>query len=244
MMSFWLHSVAFGITGVGFLVIGFRGLITKKPFLIPAHYPAWLMILVFLPGLISQAFRMSEQGQNSFNKSEMQILLGYAIVVTNICWQMIGYLAIGVTEEAMTRAIRDALQRLNLPYQESNKLFRLTTLSADLSSSFAGLPGVWRIKMKRHRFSPTLKDVVRLMNIRFGSVAGKVNLLAGVVYGILGGIFIVLALSIAYTTVKIKKSSVAAEQSLHPIPVCGLTPDSRDHPATPGERVVRRNMKL
>ncbi len=122
MMFFWLHSIAFGIIGVGFLVIGSRGLITKRPFLIPAHYLGWLVILAYLPSLISQALRMSEQGQSFFNTSEMIILLGTAIVITS-CWQMAGYLAIGVTEESMTGAIRTALQILNLPYQESNTLF-------------------------------------------------------------------------------------------------------------------------
>jgi hypothetical protein len=94
-----------------------------------------------------------------------------------VLWKTRGYVISGATEEYLQNALRAALQKLNLPFEESVARLQLTSLDADLLISVSGF-GSALMKLKQHQHDSVLKQIADDMNVYFATVPGKVNLTA------------------------------------------------------------------
>ena len=124
-----LFPILFGMLGVFFLIIGLRVLLTKRPFLVSN---SWLLSTLFALFVLMIFYTLLILGGDF--RSWAYLVLGVAWLV--IMWyQLKGYVAYAVTDASFREALLAALQRLQLPYEESLSVIRLTSVDADLQIS-------------------------------------------------------------------------------------------------------------
>jgi hypothetical protein len=99
---------------------------------------------------------------------------------------MSGYTAIGATPDSLRGALQGALQRLDIPYQESLSRFQLTSIGADLQVSTSDWLGIVQISVNKRQHKPVLKSIIRATKQQFATVPGSINLRAAIFYCSIG----------------------------------------------------------
>ena len=84
-------------------------------------------------------------------------------------YQLKGYTAYAVTDTSFREALLAALQKLQLPYEESLSVIRLTSINADLQVAVQSWMGTGIIKVKQRTHKPVLRQVVNAMNEYFAT---------------------------------------------------------------------------
>lgn len=170
-----------GIVGGFFLVIGLRGIITKRPFLVSSRWLLLAISLAFLPG-ISMIF---------FPDSIPFILkwlnpIIFTVVFVTMCFTLQGYTTFGITDASFREALLAALQKLQLPYEEMLSSIRLTSIEADLQVSVQSWVGSGMIKIKQRKHRSQLTEIVAVMNEHFRRSSASVNLTTCIIYLVMG----------------------------------------------------------
>jgi hypothetical protein len=179
-----------------FLAIGIRMLIADRPFLIRSRWNGLLFLIIFAQPIVTVVDAIFSRGLESLYWGEIAIgMLIPAFFV--VIWRFLhGYLVIGVTPESFRNALQDALQRLNLPYQESLSRFRLTSLGVDLQASTREWFGIASFRLNKSGHGVTLKNIVRETNRHFAALPQKIKTRAGILYFSVGVIEAFLAVTI------------------------------------------------
>ena len=140
--------VLLGLMAIFSLTTGLRGILTKRPFVISNK---WLSILfvVFIP-IILLNFSLSLP--SSFNPINWVTPLIIGPLLLMMYYQLKGYTAYGVTDTSFREALLAALQKLQLPYEESLSLIRLTSINADLQVAVQSWMGTGVIKVKQRGY--------------------------------------------------------------------------------------------
>src|SRR5208283_4112511 len=115
-----LFPCLFGTMALFFLVIGLRGVVTKKPFLIST---GWLLVVVLLgisPAML-QFVTLPTSGDGSGSLMALRWLgpTMLVVVVIFLSFAMRGYLAFGVTDTSFRDGLLASLEKLNLPHEET-----------------------------------------------------------------------------------------------------------------------------
>jgi hypothetical protein len=214
-MIFILRSgILPGIMGLCLLAISARIFLTKRPFLFPARWFAAIVMLALSP-LISFIIEMiSDKIDRDYidwsGMSTPLLLAGMFIAILIFLFiQSNGYMAIGATEESIRSALHGALERLNLPFQESLSRFQLTTIGVDLQASMRDWLGTANIQINKRRHRSTLQSIAKAINEQFASVPGNLNRRGVVFYGVMGALQVVLAISMF--TLNIARHSLSNE---------------------------------
>lgn len=179
---FIMMPIIFGIIAVFFLVIGLRGIITKRPFLLSSRWLLLAMFLAFLPG-ISMIF---------FPASSMPFILKwlnpiiFTVVLVTMYFTLPGYTIFGVTDTSFREALLAALQKLQLPYEEVLSSIRLTSIEADLQVSVQSWVGSGIIKIKQRKHRSQLTEIVTVMNEHFRTSSVSTNLITCIIYLVMG----------------------------------------------------------
>ena len=174
--------IIFGIMAVFFLVIGLRGIITKRPFLLSNKWLLSVMFIIFIPVIIP-AF--------TFPSSVPFIIkwlnpIIFTVVLVMMCFALKGYCAFGVTDTSFRDALLTSLQELNLPYEETLSSIRLTSIEADLQVSIQSWIGSGVIKIKQRDHRSQLTKIVTAMNEHFRRSSASMNLTTCIFYLIMG----------------------------------------------------------
>jgi hypothetical protein len=190
-----LFPVLFACMALFFLVIGLRGIVFKKPFLISARWLFILVLLGFSPGIFQFAWLPKFSGGPG-----MLLALGWLIPVMFIVILIFlyltlrGYTAFGVTDKSFRDGLLYSFRKLNLPHEETLATLRLPTIGADLQVSAQSWMGTGQVKMKQRQFSTVLRDIVNGMNEYYQSGAIlEVNLACCIFYTVIGVFLAVLA---------------------------------------------------
>ena len=177
--------VGFGAMAVFLLGIGLRGFLTKRPFLFSAKWLLLFMVVVFLGPivtLIPSPFPFSRPWQFT---NWLPILM-FPVMAVFFWLQMRGYLAFGITGKSFREGLVAALEKLQLPYEESLSSIRLTSVEADLQVAVQSWMGTGQIKVRQGRHGPLLKKIVQAMNERFRASPVETNMISCVFFLILG----------------------------------------------------------
>ena len=172
--------------GVLLSTVGLRGLVTKRPFLFPARWLFVLVMIVFLGPMAS----LSSFSRPSQTMDWIPFLM-FPILAVFMWIQLKGYLALGVTERSFREGLLAALEKLQLPYEESLSSIRLTSLGVDLQVAIQSWMGSGQIKVRKGRHGPLLKEIVQVMHKYFRTSAVETNMISCVLYLIIG-IFVLL----------------------------------------------------
>jgi hypothetical protein len=173
-----------------FLGFGLRGILTKKAFVVSTQRMLWIFLIAIVPLLLPIGDIISGFRKRSFDFLDFSPLVMFGLFFLLI-WKMTGgYSILGATDEHVQNALRAALQKLNLPFEESVARVRLTSLDADLTLSVSGF-GVAQMRLKQPQYASTLKQIADCMNVYFATVPGKVNAAVFYVYVLMGVLLLV-----------------------------------------------------
>lgn len=187
---FVMIPILFGIIAVFFLVIGLRGIITKRPFLVSNRWLLSAMFIIFIP-VILPAF--------TFPSSVPFIIkwlnpIIFTVVLVMMCFALRGYCAFGITDTSFRDTLIASLQELNLPYEETLSSIRLTSIEADLQVSIQSWVGSGVIKIKQREHRPQLTEIVTTMNDHFRRASASINLTTCIFYLIMGVLMVAMSI--------------------------------------------------
>ena len=190
-----MSPILFGFMAIVFLAIGLRGILTKRPFLISQRWLLSVMFAAFIPAILVHLLTPSF---NSFNFMNWLFPLAFAVILVMMCYQMRGYMAYSITDTSFREALVEVLQKLQLPYEESLSLIRLTSIEADLQVSVQGWMGTGLIKAKQRAHRSVLKEIVNAMNEYFRMSSVPTNMITCVFFLIMGIFAIIFAVGILF----------------------------------------------
>lgn len=187
-----LFPIVIGIMALFFFGIGIRAIVTKRPFLVSNKWLLSFMFVVLVPSIVLSL--------KSFSGEIMgwtTILLS-GVVLVMMWYQLKGYVAYAVTDTSFREALVAALQKLQLPYEESLSVIRLTSVDADLQVAVQSWMGMGTIKVKQREHRAVLTEVVKAMNGYFRTSFTSTNMVTPVFMVVLGIVmaFLVLDMSL------------------------------------------------
>ncbi|HEY7184791.1 MAG TPA: hypothetical protein VIC84_25365, partial [Blastocatellia bacterium] len=141
-----IYAVIFAIQSLTFILVGLRILRAKRPFIVSQR---WRVILwVALPmGIIMYVIWPKYPGESWI--PILTVIGGMTVVCGINWWQSREGIVVGTTGTALHDALRHALNRLSLPYEESTKTFRLPTLNNELIAQATSIDGIFFLRLKR-----------------------------------------------------------------------------------------------
>jgi uncharacterized protein len=190
-----LFPCLFGMMALFFLVIGLRGIVTKRPFLISTRWLLGLALLGFTP-LILQAVAPPPTGDGSGILRALRWLNPSVLIVVLIflSFTLRGYVAFGVTATSFREGLLASLRKLNLDHEETLSALRLPTIGADLQVAVQSWMGTGQMKMKQRQFRGILRDIANTMNNYYqGSAGSELNLTCCIFYTFIGALLAGLA---------------------------------------------------
>ena len=184
MSNLWMYKVAMGIVVLPILIptlmIGIRGVVTKKPFLVPLRSFYKVSIPVFIVAAGGLIFYGSFELGFAGIAPLLIFLLVSGVMFLMLWMQTEGYSAFGVTDESFQDSLHSALNKLNLPFEETIYRIRLTSIEADLHASVQSSLGCAQIKIMHPGHRSTLKSIVDAMNEYFKTVPCRTNMTTNV----------------------------------------------------------------
>ena len=183
-----LFPITAGIMAIFFFGIGIRAILTKRPFLVSNRWFLLMMFLVLVPGIVFSMKTFSGEILGWTNA----LLLG--VVLLMMWYQLKGYVAYAVTDVSFREALLAALQKLQLPCEESLSVMRLTSVDAELQVSVQSWMGTGTIKVKQRAHRSVLKEVVNVMNEYFRTSSVPTNLISCVFLVVVGIVMAIFAL--------------------------------------------------
>lgn len=152
------------------------------------------MCAIFIPIILLQ-FSLPFPGD--FIMGWLQPLL-FGVILLMMCYQLRGYTAYAVTDTSFREALVEALQKLQLPYEESLSLIRLTSIEADLQVSVQGWMGTGLIKVKQRAHRTVLREIVKATNEHFRMSVVPTNMISCVFSVVIGGFMVIYVVSMLF----------------------------------------------
>ena len=191
----WIfYGIAFTAFALYIFGIGLSGFIRKRPLVFASRQMMWFMFAMFAPTII-MLFNILFEDRKYFSlflvgMSIFQI--GMMALAVFVLWrQMSGYMIFGVSDETFREALANALNKLNLPYQETVSKIKLTSIDADLQAVVASWMGTAQIRMKQQQHIHYAKDIANAMDDYYKNNVVKVNNFAFIFYLIFGVLMVV-----------------------------------------------------
>ena len=187
-----------------FLVIGLRGIIIRKPFLISARWLLAFITLAFLPIIAQPLFsplrdlRELGIGSPGLDFAMWLPVLMWAVFYI-VMWIVVrGYLAFAVTDSSFREALLATLKKLNLPYEETLSGIHLPSVGADLQVAVQSWTGTGQIKAKQRQARKMLADIVKGMNEYYRAESVSINLFPCIIYVVFGALMALMGLSLTF----------------------------------------------
>ncbi len=187
-----MFPIMFGLLAAFFLVIGLRGIVTKKPFLLSNRWLLILMFITFVPVILFPFyFALPDMDLTEMDLMEWLNPAIFTVILVMMCFALKGYVAYGVTDTSFREALLAALEKLQLPYEETLSTMRLTSIDADLQVSVQSWLGSGMIKAKQREHRSLLTEIVAEMNRHFSVSSTPIKLTTCVFYVVMGGLMVI-----------------------------------------------------
>ncbi len=191
----WIfYGVAFAAFALYILGIGLSGFIRKRPLVFASRQLMWFMFAIFVPTIVMLLNILFEDRKyfNLFLFGVSIFQIGMMALMVFVLWrQMSGYMIFGVSDDTFREALTNALNKLNLPYQETVSKIKLTSVDADLQATVASWMGTAQIRIKQWQHVHYAKDIANGMDDYYKNNVVKVNNFAFVFYLIFGSLMVV-----------------------------------------------------
>ena len=185
-----MFPITLGITAIFSFYIGLRGILSKKPFIISNRWFLATILVAFIPLPVILLPLLSASGSSSdiyFMKWLIAILCGLVLSVILMVWYSLrGYVVYGVTDVSFRETLLAALEKLQLPYEESLSAIRLTSIQADLQVSVQSWMGTGVVKVKQRAHRSALREIVNTMNEYFRTLSVSTNIIPCIFFLVIG----------------------------------------------------------
>lgn len=179
--------IIFGVLAGFFLIIGLRGMISKRAFLISNRWLLWMMFIIFVPVILQGIFLPSS---TPFLVKWVNPVI-FTVVLVMMCLVLKGYAAYGVTDVSFRESLLTSLDKLQFPYEETLSTVRLPSIEADLQISIQSWIGAGMIKIKQREQRSVLTQIVTEMNKHFQLSSAPINLTSCIFYLVMGVIIVI-----------------------------------------------------
>lgn len=187
-----MFPIMFGLLAAFFLVIGLRGIVTKKPFLLSNRWLLALMFITFVPFILMPFyFALPDIDLTEMDLMEWLNPAIFTVILVMMCFALKGYVAYGVTDTSFREALLNALEKLQLPYEETLSTMRLTSIDADLQVSVQSWLGSGMIKIKQREHRSMFTEIVVEMNRYFSISSTPIKLTTCIFYVVMGGLMVI-----------------------------------------------------
>ena len=186
-----LFPIVFGVMAIFFLGIGLRAILTKRPFLVSNRWMLLMMFVIFIPMIL----RIFVRPPGDLTGWVHPIL--FSVLLVMMWYQLKGYVAYAVTDASFREALLAALQRLELPYEESLSVIRLTSVNADMQVAVQSWMGTGTIKVKQREHRAVLREIVNEMNEYLRTSPVSTNFISCVFLVVVGAVMAILALDMS-----------------------------------------------
>ncbi len=203
-IDFRIFSIMFGFLAAFFLIIGLRGILTRKPFLLSNRWLLVLMFVTFIPIiLLPFYFALPDMDITKMDLMEWLNPAIFTVILVMMCFALKGYVAYGVTDTSFREALLAALEKLQLPYEETLSTMRLTSIDADLQVSIQSWLGSGMIKIKQREHRTLLTEIVAEMNRYFSGSSTPIKLTTCIFYVVMGGLTVIGGIGMVFFFQKI-----------------------------------------
>ncbi|MCG8622494.1 MAG: hypothetical protein MJE68_10940 [Proteobacteria bacterium] len=197
-----MFPITLGITAIFSFYIGLRGILTKKPFVISNRWFLATILVAFIPLPVILVPFLSASGSGSdihFMKWLIAILCGLVLSVILMVWYSLkGYIIYGVTDVSFQEALLAALEKLQLPYEESLSAIRLTSIQADLQVSVQSWMGTGIVKVKQRAHRSAFREIVNTMNEYFRTSSVSTNMIPCIFFLVIGIFEVLFAIAMFF----------------------------------------------
>ena len=203
-IDFRIFSIMFGFLAAFFLIIGLRGILTRKPFLLSNRWLLVLMFATFIPVILFPFyFALPDMDLTEMDLMEWLNPALFTVILVMMCFALKGYVAYGVTDTSFREALLAALEKLQLPYEETLSTMRLTSIDADLQVSVQSWLGSGMIKVKQREHRSLLTEIVAEMNRYFSGSSTPIKLTTCIFYVVMGGLTVIGGIGMVFLFQKI-----------------------------------------
>lgn len=173
-----IFGMILGAIAAGSFGIGLWGLVKKRPLVI-ANRPLFLASVVIYVLGIFLIFVMSIRGRG-VSRSPLQCIsfleaAVFLILLLVFERQMSGYVILGITDEIFHAGLVHALNKLNLPHEETISRIHLTGTGADLLANVEPWSGAARVRIRQREFDHIAGNIIAEMKDYFKDHVGEVN---------------------------------------------------------------------
>ncbi len=156
--------LTFGLVASTFLYIGLRGLVKRKPFLMPSRWIIFMMIPILLPGFSLPFMVHQNPGFDLITWADPLLL----ILIFTLYWKITkGYSVYGANAETIRKSLLAAINELNLQYTENMTGIYLPAHDITLTASVA--MSIGKISVKGKDTGGLLKRVAVIMKKEFAN---------------------------------------------------------------------------
>lgn len=175
------------------LVVGLRGVITRKPFLLSSRWLLGLILVLFAPAILEPfLFPIPRVGDRGGGLNLLNPAM-FVILAVFMWLSLRGYVAFGVTDASFREGLLAALGKLQLPHEETLGAIRLPSAGIDLQVAVQSWIGVGQMKAKQRKGGGVLARVAAAMNEYFRSASVATNVTGCVFYVVMGLLLLVFA---------------------------------------------------
>ncbi|MFH0821390.1 MAG: hypothetical protein V2B18_01475 [Pseudomonadota bacterium] len=170
-----LHPLLFAVMASFFVVIGLRGMVFRKPFLISGRWSftaLWLGCSSSNP-LLAPLWRLGDECI-LFRASAIEVALSGILVIIVALLLVNERDAIGITASSLRYVLLASLKSLNLPYEENGREISLPTREVVLGLDVSSWLGLGVLYAKGRGSPEVPSDIVQAMNEHYqkGAFAG------------------------------------------------------------------------
>lgn len=166
-------------------IIGIRGVLSKKPFLISTKW-TWGLIVGCLLSQVLNSFFLSKLMGRAFEISQIGWLIFISVFLYFLLIRKKAYIAYGITGASLREALRHALNKMGLQFEETLGSIKLPARSAEIQVLAQDWLGVGQLKIKKRKDGRLFKEIVDGMNLYFQGPEAKANTVIFYIYIVLG----------------------------------------------------------
>lgn len=189
-----VFPLLFGLMSLFFFILGLRGIVTRKPFVLSSRWLFALTLLGFAPSILHPLLSSAPRPESASHTLLTWLPPAMFIVLAVFLWLSLrGHMAFAVTEASFREGLLASLKKLELPHEETLGKLRLPSVGADLQVAVQSWIGTGQLKMKQRRFAGLLGDIADGMNEYYQEASVPVNLTCCTFYVLMGMFLLVFA---------------------------------------------------
>lgn len=176
--NLYFMPIIFGVLALCFVLLGARGLLSKKPFIVSSRKMLLITALGLLPQfiMIGSMFFDGRERRTSFDYFPLIMLLFWVVMGIFLWMQSQGYTVFGIREESFRSSLHDALDRLEIPFEERLSKVVLLDSNAELKVTAQGRMGVATLNIKPRTERARLQRIIAAMREDFTSGTVGINM--------------------------------------------------------------------